>query len=283
VLVGEMLRIENRGEKAAELIEEQIAPQGALAVSIVQPRLAPQEATTVFVVEAVGVRSHEALWQKRGENAAADPAAQGGAGLPTIRIWRATARPKSIRRSRSMPRLGSWRRAACIMSSARARRKGQGRQAPADQDPDLDRRYGRARSFGKGMDGPLARPDRQPRASRSRALKARPAGSISCKSRSKRSRRKIPASSRMARRCCRPIRPRTAISRPSSTSQSSAAAHGKCRSQPVLWCRRSATYQRAPGSPLAAPNPQQAGAAGANGAAIPGGSAVSPAGAMRSR
>ena len=40
-----------------------------------------------------------------------------------------------------------------------------------------------------------------------------------------------------------------------------------------------ATYQRAPGSPLAAPNPQQAGAAGANGAAIPGGSAVSPAGA----
>jgi conjugal transfer pilus assembly protein TraK len=54
VLVGEMLRIENRGEKAAELIEEQIAPQGALAVSIVQPRLAPQEATTVFVVEAVG-------------------------------------------------------------------------------------------------------------------------------------------------------------------------------------------------------------------------------------
>lgn len=53
-LVGEMLRIENRGEKAVELTEEQIAPKGALAVSIVNPRLAPQEATTVFVVEALG-------------------------------------------------------------------------------------------------------------------------------------------------------------------------------------------------------------------------------------
>lgn len=40
-----------------------------------------------------------------------------------------------------------------------------------------------------------------------------------------------------------------------------------------------ATYQRAPGSPLAAPNPQQAGAAGANGVAVPGGPETSPAGA----
>lgn len=55
-LVGEMLRIENRSDKVAELTEEQIAPKGALAVSIVNPRLAPQEATTVFVVEAVGGR-----------------------------------------------------------------------------------------------------------------------------------------------------------------------------------------------------------------------------------
>lgn len=38
-----------------------------------------------------------------------------------------------------------------------------------------------------------------------------------------------------------------------------------------------ATYQRAPGSPLAAPASQQAGAAGANGAAVPGGPAISPA------
>lgn len=53
-LVGEMLRIENRGEKAVELVEEQVAPKGALAISIVQPRLGPHEATTVFVVEATG-------------------------------------------------------------------------------------------------------------------------------------------------------------------------------------------------------------------------------------
>lgn len=51
-LLGEMLRIENRGEKAADLVEEQIAPKGALAVSIVNPRLAPHEVTTAFVVEA---------------------------------------------------------------------------------------------------------------------------------------------------------------------------------------------------------------------------------------
>lgn len=37
-----------------------------------------------------------------------------------------------------------------------------------------------------------------------------------------------------------------------------------------------ATYQRAPGSPLAAPNPQQAGAAGTNGVVVPGGPATSP-------
>lgn len=53
-LVGEMLRIENRGEKDIDLIEEQIAPRGALAVSIVHPRLGAHEATTVFVVEATG-------------------------------------------------------------------------------------------------------------------------------------------------------------------------------------------------------------------------------------
>ncbi|WP_366522362.1 type-F conjugative transfer system secretin TraK [uncultured Novosphingobium sp.] len=53
-LVGEMLRVENRGERQADLTEEQIAPKGALAVSIVHPRLAPHEATTVFVVEAPG-------------------------------------------------------------------------------------------------------------------------------------------------------------------------------------------------------------------------------------
>lgn len=53
-LVGEMLRIENRGEKAVDLVEEQVAPKGTLAVSIVQPRLGAHEATTVFVVEATG-------------------------------------------------------------------------------------------------------------------------------------------------------------------------------------------------------------------------------------
>lgn len=50
-LVGDMLKIENLGDKAVDLADEQIAPRDAVAVSIVNPKLGPKSATTAYVVE----------------------------------------------------------------------------------------------------------------------------------------------------------------------------------------------------------------------------------------
>lgn len=52
-LVGNILKIQNAGDKPVELTEEQVAPARALAVSIVNPKLGPKEATTAYVVEGV--------------------------------------------------------------------------------------------------------------------------------------------------------------------------------------------------------------------------------------
>jgi conjugal transfer pilus assembly protein TraK len=51
---GKLLKITNRGNKPAVLIDDKVAPTDAIAVSITNPRLAPGEETTAFIVQRSG-------------------------------------------------------------------------------------------------------------------------------------------------------------------------------------------------------------------------------------
>lgn len=53
MLIGRILRLENRGSASLPLREDQVAPRGAIAVSIASPVLAPGQVTTAWVVEPV--------------------------------------------------------------------------------------------------------------------------------------------------------------------------------------------------------------------------------------
>ena len=53
-LTGRVLRIENQGDRAAELTEAMVAPARALAVSVADNRLAPGQVTTAYLVSQNG-------------------------------------------------------------------------------------------------------------------------------------------------------------------------------------------------------------------------------------
>ncbi len=58
-LIGDLIKVRNRGTKPLVLTEEQVGPPDALAVSITEPKLAPGQETTAFVVVKTTARGEK--------------------------------------------------------------------------------------------------------------------------------------------------------------------------------------------------------------------------------